>query len=273
MDNKYNFINPKAGLSYRVNNTRFYASYSFAAKEPNRDDFEAGTTEQPKPEKMHDVEMGAEKKNNEWGWSANVFYMKYRDQLVPTGKINDVGAYTRTNIPDSYRLGMELQGNIAPAKWISFSANIAVSSNKVKNFTSFYDDYDNGGQKTAFYASADIAFSPAVVGGASINITPLKNASINFTGKYVSRQYLDNTSIKNRSLNPYYVQDARIMYTIHKVVFREMNFIFQVNNVLNEKYESNGYTFSYQLGQRPVTENYYFPMAPVNVLFGLNITL
>jgi len=273
IQNKYNFVNPKAGLTYSFNEARLYASYSYAAKEPNRDDFEAGINQQPKPEKMHDVEAGVEVKNKIWNWTANIFYMKYKDQLIPTGKINDVGAYTRINIPDSYRLGIELQGNITLAKWVSVSANLALSRNKVINFTEFYDDYDNGGQKTSFYPSADIAFSPAVVGGASLNFYPFKNAAINFSGKYVSRQYLDNTSKKNRSLNAYYVQDARISYALHNKLFKETDFIFQINNLLNKKYESNGYTFSYQSGGAVATENYYFPMAPVNVMFAVNITL
>ena len=271
--NKYNFVNPKAGLTWSFNNARVYASYSFATKEPNRDDFEAGIHQQPKPEKMHDVEAGAEVKHGKWGWTANLFFMKYRDQLIPTGKINDVGAYTRINIPNSYRLGIELQGNISLAKWIGVSANLALSRNKVINYTEFYDDYDNGGQKSAFYSSADIAFSPAVVGGASLNIYPFKNATINFQGKYVSRQYLDNSSKTSRSLHPYYVQDARISYTLHDELFRETNFIFQVNNLFNKKYEANGYTYSYQTGGGLVTENYYFPMAPTNVMFAVNITL
>ena len=270
---KYNFLNPKAGVTYSFNNARLYASYSYAAKEPNRDDFEAGILHQPKPEKMQDVEAGAEIKHGTWGWSANIFYMKYKDQLIPTGKINDVGAYTRINIPNSYRLGIELQGNVSPAKWIGLSANLALSRNKVIDYTEYYDDYDNGGQKSAFYSLSDIAFSPAVVGGASVNIYPFKNAAINFSGKYVSRQYLDNSSKKSRSLDPYYVQDARMSYTLHNKIFKETNLIFQVNNLFNEKYEANGYTYSYQSGGSLITDNYYFPMAPTNVMFAVNITL
>ena len=271
--NKYNFINPKGGLTYSFDNTRLYASYSYAGKEPNRDDFEAGIHQQPKPEKMHDIEAGVEKKHGDWGWAANIFYMKYRDQLIPTGKINDVGAYTRINIPDSYRLGLELQGNISVSKWIALSANLTLSRNKVIDFTEFYDDYDNGGQKTKFYTSADIAFSPAVIGGASLNIYPFKNGAINLFGKYVSRQYLDNTSKINRSLNSYYVQDARMSYTLHNKFFKETDFMFQVNNLFSKKYESNGNTYSYQSGGAVVTENYYFPMAPVNLMVAVNITL
>lgn len=273
INNNYNFLNPKAGITYTLRGTRMYASYSYAAKEPNRDDFEAGADQQPRPEKMHNVEAGAEKKFSRWSWGANIYYMKYKDQLVPTGKINDVGAYTRVNIPDSYRAGIEMQSAVEINKWLKAAGNIAFSKNKVKNFTEYFDDYDNGGQKSLFYNSTDIAFSPDIVGGASLTIRPLKNAEISLLGKYVSRQYLDNTSKKERSLNAYYVQDARFSYSIPNKFFRGTNLVLQVNNVFNKKYEANGYTFSYQSGGSVLTENYYFPMAGTNVMFAVNVDL
>lgn len=271
--NRYDFVNPKAGISYSFAGTRMYASYSYAAKEPNRDDYEAGANQQPRPEKMHDVEAGIEKKTSELSWGANFYYMKYRDQLVPTGKINDVGAYTRINIPDSYRTGVEMHANATILPWFDVMANLALSRNKVKNFTEYYDDYDNGGQKTVFHPNSDIAFSPSVVGGAGIEIKPVKNATIALNGKYVGRQYLDNSSSIERSIDGYYVQDLRLSYAIADKIFKSTTFIFQVNNVFDKKYEANGYTFSYQYGGSLVTENYYFPMAGTNVMFAVNISL
>ena len=273
INNHYHFVNPKLGITYNFDRTRMYASYAFASKEPNRDDFEAGAEQQPEPEKMHDIEAGVETKFNRYSWSANVYYMKYRDQLIPTGKINDVGAYTRINIPDSYRAGIELQGSVTLAKWLAFSANLALSRNKVQNFTEYYDDYDNGGQKSVYRGSTDIAFSPSVTGGAGISIEPFENARIALLSKYVSRQYLDNTSMKSRSLDPYYVQDARVSYSLPNRLFKSTDLILQVNNVFNKKYEANGYTFSYLYDGSLTTENFYFPMAGTNFMFAVNIGL
>ena len=273
INNHYHFVNPKLGITYNFDRTRMYASYAFASKEPNRDDFEAGAEQQPAPEKMHDIEAGIETKFNRYSWSANVYYMKYRDQLIPTGKINDVGAYTRINIPDSYRAGIELQGSVTLAKWLAFSANLALSRNKVQNFTEYYDDYDNGGQKSVYRGSTDIAFSPSVTGGAGISIEPFENARIALLSKYVSRQYLDNTSMKSRSLDPYYVQDARVSYSLPNRLFKSTDLILQVNNVFNKKYEANGYTFSYLYDGSLTTENFYFPMAGTNFMFAVNIGL
>ncbi len=271
--NNYNFVNPKLGITYNKNSWQAYASYALAQHEPNRDDFEAGNNNQPKPELLNDFETGIETKKTTYSFGANLYYMKYKDQLILTGKINDVGAYSRINIPNSYRAGIELQGKYIFSKCLNIAANIAFSKNKIKNFTEYLDDYDNGGQKTNFYSSTDIAFSPNTVAGGSINITPVKNGEINLISKYVSRQYLDNTSLKSRSLNPYYTQDIRLSYVLENKVFKAVTFIAQLNNVFSKKYEPNGYSFSYIYGGSLTTENFYFPMAQFNCMVGVNVRL
>jgi iron complex outermembrane recepter protein len=269
--NNYNFLNPKLGITYNKKSWQLYASYALAQKEPNRDDFEAGNAQQPKRELLNDFEAGVETKKNNYSFSASVYHMKYKNQLVVTGKINDVGAYTRTNIPNSYRTGIELQGKYIFNTWLNIAANIAFSKNKVTNFTEYLDDYDNGGQQTKFYASTNIAFSPNTVAGGSINFIPIKNGAINLISKYVSRQYLDNTAQKSRSLNPYYTQDIWLNYLINGKIFKAVNFIVQLNNIFSKKYEPNGYSFSYIAGGKVTTENYYFPMAPFNAIVGVNV--
>jgi len=271
IDQDWDFFNPKAGITYSKNGYQVYGSYSFGQKEPNRDDFEAGQYQIPKPEQLHDFELGFEKRNSQSHFGATIYYMVYKDQLVLTGKVNDVGAYTRTNIPNSYRLGLELQGRSRFNDWLQASGNLSLSKNQIKDFTEFFDDYDNGGQKNIQHGNTAIAFSPAVTGSAVISIYPIKNAEIALVGKYVSRQFLDNTSNTNRSLNPFYVQDARFSYSIREWFAKEISLVLSVNNVFNKKYEPNGYTFSYQLGGSMTTENYYYPMAGSNFLFGLGL--
>lgn len=270
VNSSYHFFNPKAGITYINKNWQAYLSYAVGAKEPNRDDFEAGNSLQPKAEKLYDVEMGAERKTASLSYGANVYFMKYNNQLVLTGKINDVGAYTRTNSKNSYRAGVELQAALVLSKWMNIAANIAFSENKIKNFTEFIDDYDNGGQVENFYRKTTIAFSPAVVAAGSFNFIPVKNGEISLLNKYVGRQYLDNTAQKSRSLQPYYVQDIRLSYKLKNKLFKAVNFIVQLNNVFNKKYEANGYSFSYIYGGL-ITENFYFPMAPFNCMAGINI--
>ena len=265
----YTFFNPKAGITYSGKNMQVYLSYGRAAKEPNRDDFENNAAQIAKPEKLHDVEAGFEYKKTTSSWGINLYYMQYKDQLVLTGKINDVGAYTRTNIPNSYRAGIELSGAAKFNGWLSAAANITFSKNKVKDFTEFIDDYDNGGQQIKFYKNADIAFSPAVISAYTINILPLKNTELDLIGKYVGRQYMDNTSQKSSSLNAFFVQDIRLNYSWQKTAL----IFVQVNNIFSKKYEPNGYTFSYIYGGEQTTENYYFPMARINWVMGVNVKL
>jgi iron complex outermembrane receptor protein len=269
--NKWFFVNPKAGVSYSKNNWKAYLSYAIANKEPNRDDFEAGATQQPVPEQLQDIELGIEKRGASLSWGATLFYMQYRNQLVLTGQINDVGAYTRVNIPRSFRTGIELTASWRPSSWFDLAANLAYSENKVRNFTAFYDDYDDGGQKTESFEQTDLSFSPRWVGGATLNVHPARNLDLSLINKYVSRQYLDNTSRKSRSLDPFLVQDLRVSYRILPNFMKEILLIGQVNNLLNVKYEPNGYTFSYYFGGSLQTENYYFPMAGTNAMLALNL--
>jgi iron complex outermembrane receptor protein len=269
--NKYNFLNPKIGFTYSHDNWRAFASYSQANKEPNRDDFEAGAGQQPRPEQLHDWELGVEGKRGGWNWSANLYYMNYKDQLVLTGRINDVGAYTRTNIPDSYRAGIELQTGGIINHWFRASGNLTLSRNRVKDFTEYTDDYDNGGQKTNFYEETALAFSPSVIGSATLTFNPIKAFSVDLPGKYVSRQYLDNTAALSRSLAPFYTQDIRAIYSLSRGRLKKAELILQANNIFNKKYEPNGYTFSYYYNNQLTTGNYYFPMAGRTFLVGVNV--
>ncbi|HEV7329564.1 MAG TPA: TonB-dependent receptor plug domain-containing protein [Flavisolibacter sp.] len=271
VDQQYTFFNPKAGITFHNQNWTAFASYSFGSKEPVRDDFEASVNEQPKPEYLRDLEVGFERKNSIYNIGATVYYMKYKDQLVLTGKINDVGAYTRTNIDDSYRLGLELQGGVVVTNWMRAAANLTLSRNKVKNFTEFYDDYDNGGQKSILYKETDISFSPSVTGAATITLQPFRSFSVDLLSKYVGKQYLDNTSNNNRVLNAYFTEDIRFAYSLQKGVLKNADVIVQVNNIFTKKYEPNGYTFSYLYNSELITENYYYPMAGTNWMLGLNL--
>lgn len=271
--NQYNFFNPKLGITYRKNSLMSYVSYSVANKEPNRDDFEAGTSQQPKREKLNDWEAGLEYRTNKASWAANFYYMDYKDQLVLTGKINDVGAYTRTNIASSYRAGIELQGSYSFRSWLKASANLALSKNRIRNFTEYIDDYDNGGQKTNEYKEVDIAFSPGIVGAATISMQPVQNMNIDLISKYVGKQFLDNTQQDSRSLSAYYTQDLRLAYSFSKKWMKNLELVFQVYNLFDKKYEPNGYTFSYYYNNQLTTENYYFPMAGRNWMAGVNIKL
>jgi iron complex outermembrane recepter protein len=274
IDNDFNFLNPKVGVSYADGNGWLgFASLSVGNKEPNRDDFEAGVNQQPVHERLFDWELNIEQRKAHYNWSITGYYMRYKNQLVLTGKINDVGAYARINIPESYRAGVELQGAVKPLSWFNAAANLTLSSNRVLNFTEYSDDYDNGGQKETFYKSAPLSFSPAVVGGASLNFIPVKNSELSLLSKYVSQQYLDNTGNKARSIDAFFVSDLRAAYTLKTKLAKEIILSFQLNNILNTMYEANGYTYNYIFGGQTIVENFYYPMAGRNFMISCNIKL
>jgi len=270
---KFNFFNPKAGISYNNNGLHAYISYALAHREPNRDDFQASPSQQPTHETLHDFELGAEKKTSRYNWVATFYYMLYNNQLVLTGKINDVGSYTRINVPNSYRTGIELQAGAVVSNWLNASANLTFSRNKIKSFTEYVDNYDDGKQTAMQRANTDISFSPTVIGGGVINILPFKKAGLSLLGKYVSKQYLDNTENDNRSLKGYYTQDVQFNYQLKNVIFSEWNLILQVNNIFNHMYEPNGYTYPYIYNGELINDNYYYPMAGSNFMIAINVRL
>ena len=133
INRSFNFFNPKAGINYNNNGWNAYLSYAMAHKEPNRDDFQASVQQQPEAETLHDFEAAIERRKNKYNFSATLYYMLYKNELVLTGEINDVGSYTRTNVPNSYRAGIELQGGVAVNSWLTASGNITFSRNKIKS--------------------------------------------------------------------------------------------------------------------------------------------
>jgi iron complex outermembrane receptor protein len=267
-DATLNFFNPKAGLTFRPDgkNTLYY-SFSTARKEPNRDDYRNSTiNSRPSPELLYDNEAGWKYGSNSFSFAANLYYMYYINQLVLTGKVNDVGAYTRVNVPKSYRTGIELEANsILFNKSVIVSANYTYSMNKINNYLEYLDNYDNGEQQVNVYTNTDIGFSPSSIAGASITYK-LKGFSTMLSVKHVSKQFLDNTSSDLRKLDAYTVANLRMSYTFKPKSFKEITAAVLVNNLFNTEYSSNGYTYGYVSGGETSYYNNYFPQAGINFL-------
>ena len=278
-EEKYTFFNPKFGLSYeRSNGQVWYASYAVANREPKRSDFtDNPITEIPKPERLNDIEAGVRAQKGKFNYNANFYFMDYKDQLILTGQINDVGAYIRENVAKSYRAGIELSGGYQISKALTVGGNLTLSQNKIKEFTEYVDDYSTEEfQQEAFtYEDTDIAFSPNAIASAIIEYKPIQNLSLNWMSKYVGKQFLDNSANDSRSLDSFFTNDIRISYQVQPRFFKSLEVNLMVNNIFNEMYEPNGYTFSYfvpgESQKELVTENYYYPMAGTNFMLGLNL--
>jgi iron complex outermembrane receptor protein len=273
VDRKFDFVNPKAGLSYKSGNTTYYSSIAIAHKEPNRDDFEAATNEQPKQEVLTDLEMGFKNKQTNFDWGANLYVMSYKDQLVLTGKINDVGAYTRTNVPKSNRIGIELEENWKLNSFLTSAGNLTFSQNKIEAFTEYIDNYDQGGQLAIIHNNTAIALSPNLTANHSLLVKLNKQWNMNFTSKYVSKQYLDNTQNEARTLKAYFLQDISTSYPLLNKQKWNASINLYANNIFNKLYEPNGYTYSYIYEGATTTSNNYFPMAGSNFWLSLKINL
>jgi len=271
-DQSYSFFNPKAGLTYQLaEQSSIYASYSIGNREPNRDDFTSSTANLfPKSERLQNVEAGFRTQQGKWAFAANYYLMSYKNQLVLTGQINDVGGSVRVNVPKSYRTGIELEGAVAFNRYLKWNANATFSQNKIKDFTEFIVNYDDGGYTTVNHGKSDISFSPNVIVGSQFTYSLRKNLELALLTKYVGKQYLDNTSTESRKLDAYLTNDIRLSWTIKPSWANEIAFNLLVNNVLDEKYESNGYTYGYIAGGALTQENFYFPQAGRNFLIGVN---
>ncbi len=276
IDATFNFFNPKFGAFYQMSGQdAFYASFAVANREPVRSDFIDSPTK-PKAENLQNIEIGYKRTNNKIRFGANLYYMKYKDQLILTGELNDVGAAVRTNVPESYRAGIELDGTVQLHNNLSWSANLTLSKNKIEQFTEVLYDYgpafDEFNIIENVYNDTDIAYSPNIIAGSQLAFRPFKNAEFAFFSKYVGKQYLDNTANESRRIDAYFVNDIRFEYVIFNKTFPEIRFGVLVNNIFSEDYSSNGYTFGYSGGpDYVVRENYFYPQAPRNFLASITL--
>lgn len=272
----FNFFNPKAGVTYSVtDNSQLYASYAIANREPVRDDFLDFEGADPEHETLNNVEVGYRGTTRRFTFQANYYLMSYTNQLVLTGELNDVGAYVRTNAGKSYRMGIEVQGMVRLSDKFSWNANATVSRNRIEEYTEILEDY--GVDFTEFnvvnttFKHTEIAFSPSVIAGSSLSYRPFAGAEVALMTKYVGKQYLDNTGNNARSIDAYLVNDLRLSYSWRPEFLTEVNFSFLVNNILDEEYESNGFTYGYLGGPVEYRENFYFPQAGRNFMVMMGI--
>lgn len=265
------FINPKAAITYQHNSQNmFYASVAVANKEPSRDDFiQSNPSNTPTSENLIDYEAGYQLRLKHLLFKLNGYRMQYKNQLILNGKINDVGEYTRVNIPVSYRQGIEFEFQSVIHKKIKFAGNLTLSQNKIEQYNHFMDDYDSGTQEQNVYRHVDIAFSPNAIAFGQLTYSPFENLSVAITSKYVGKQYLDNTSSHSRSLKAYRQEEFVVNYAMKSKGKITTELFARCTNLFNAYYASNGYTFSYNAGGITTTENFYFPQAGRHFLFGI----
>jgi iron complex outermembrane receptor protein len=274
---KLNFFNPKAGILYDIQNgMQAYLSVAVAQKEPNRDDYtESSSLSRPHHEYLTDFEGGFRIRQNRLKAGINAYYMLYKDQLVLTGQVNDVGNYTRVNIDDSYRAGIEIEAGYALSGKLAVDMNLTLSQNRINNFRDFTDtydvDYNYSGQDTANYKNTPIAFSPELTSMGRLTYQFNKKINIQFIGKHVGEQYLDNTGSKTRMLDDYTVLDVNMEFKTTFKNLKELRLNLLLCNITGTDYAANGYTWGYNVAGERITENFYYPQALFNYMAGITL--
>jgi len=262
-------FNPKAGLSYNLSNGKIlYASWAVAQREPNRNDYVNAIANQlPKKELLNDFEAGFRKTKGKVQVGFNAFYMNYQNQLILTGQLNEVGDFIRTNVGSSYRAGLEMEIGTQINTWLNWNANLTLSQNKVRSFVNIVQGYNGPNDYIRQdFSKTNIAYSPNIVGANQLTAS-IGNWDCALITKYVGSQYLDNTQNKNSRLNGYTLTDLRLKYKLPYSSVGNVEFGLLLNNIFNNKYVSNGYTFSGLNPDASISNyNYYYPQAGFNLL-------
>ena len=258
------FFNPKIGATYSLSNKWILSGFAgIAHREPNRDDYtQSSPNSRPRAERMLDLEASLRGTGKYWSVSTNLYFMGYRDQLVLDGRLNDVGAYIRTNVPESYRAGLELEASLQIGRCFALNGNAAFSRNKVKNFIEYRDNWDESTQERIEYRNTNLAFSPDATARLEASWAVLQQTrhdlSVSLSGKYVGKQFLDNTSNENTILPKYFFSDLRLNYDLKNVLGNRVSLILSINNLFNKKYVANGWTYRYvSAGYNPVSDDPY----------------
>ncbi len=273
INKKYNFFNPKGGLNYLFNNyNNVYFSFARSNREPTRSDYESNPN--IRSEQLNDFEFGWSLTKKKFNVTTNFYMMQYKDQLVLTGSIDDVGTPVRENSGESYRMGLEVETVFNLSDKISILANSAFSDNKNKNFvTSLNGELVNLGK-------TNISFSPEIVSAVNLLYSPKENMEFSILNKYVGEQYMSNTNSAFSKLDAYSVLDFNFNYNFKKTFFfSEIVLSAVVSNLFGTEYVSNGYYYTYDdtwTDPNIITTiegTGYYPQATRNYMVGLKFKL
>ena len=277
INEQFDFFNPKFGLNWQINPAhRLFASFSVANKEPTRNQYTDGKFNvHPKAERLYDWELGYSYANSWLNVGANFYYMKYKDQLILTGELNEIGEALAANVPDSYRAGLELTAGVRFGGF-SWDANATLSKNRIQDFTeTLYENEDNTADTWVInHGDTHIAFSPSFIFNNRFAYS-YKGFEAALQSQYVSRQYMSNADVKDHLMDAYFVSNLDLSYTFKMRGVKSMTIGATVYNLFNEEYENNGYAgsgFYYDNGEK-VRYNYagYAAQAPTNFLAHISL--
>ena len=277
---RFLFFNPKAGLFWsNGSGSEAFLSAAVAHREPTRADYKDAAGDQaatPGRERLTDFEGGYSFRSSGVALGANLYYMWYHNQLVPTGKISSTGYPIMTNVPESFRTGVELSGSYRPTPVAALKMNLTLSRSSIRDFRNYYYNYNSDDWSEEYLykelGTVDIAYSPRLTGSAELEVNPAEGLSVRLTGKYVGKQYFDNTMSSARTIDPYFVSNLSASYGIEMKKAGELTFRFMVNNLFNARYENNAYGGMWSEDGVEKTWAYFFPQAGINYTAGISLS-
>ena len=273
VDKQYNFFNPRVGVNYAFKeHHKLFASFAIAQKEPTRSDFTdrymfAKDQTQPKSELLYDYELGYDYTSPVVSLAANLYYMKYRNQLIPTGMVNDSSDALNVNVPESYRLGVELTAAVRPTRWFTLGGSATFSRNKILDYVDMLADSPTYGENLG---DMTIAYSPSVIASAYLDFHIGGFEAVMRT-QHVGKQYFTNNEVEALTLDAYTVTNLDLGYRFKSHSAKNVRLGVAVYNLFNKEYCSNGYGYSYMWDGERYDEAYYFPQAPLHVLANVTV--
>jgi len=271
---QFHFFNPKLGGQFEINATQYaYASFSVGNREPTRQNFKDATGDPasaPKAERLRDLELGYSFRSQKLAAALNLYYMNYRNQLVPTGELSNDGYPIMTNVERSYRAGLELSFGIQAFSFLEWNANLTLSRNRIRDFVESYVDWDSntwvGTESTRELGDVDIAYSPSVISSSDLAFHLAESMELHLISQYVSEQYFVNTMNENLKMDAWFVNNLRFDYTFPVRKLGIIALQFQVNNLFNALYENNAYGGTWWEDGEEYYWSAYFPQATINYL-------
>ncbi len=299
-NNTDKFFNPKFGINSQLTKRiNIFSSIAIGNKEPNRVDYiSAENNKLPKSENLTDIELGFRFSEKHFSFQINSYYMKYKNQLVLTGKVDNVGNPIRENVDKSFRAGIETEAIWKPTQYLTLGGNLTVSKNKIEEFTQYIQVWDEPFiPEQRQLKNTDISYSPNVISAANIEFDLLRmlhentksSLKFNLSNKFIGKQYLDNSSNDIASLDSYNFTDFILSYSSSFKFLNKIEISLKIGNILNSLYSSNGYASNFiSKNYNPVSDDPYtietsstgeyyymglFPQAPRNFMLRMKIDL
>jgi iron complex outermembrane recepter protein len=271
---KWTFWNPKAGVNLRVTDALVaYASAGMNRREPTRADMFAGADDvdsvtarsvlpltRVRPESVRDLETGVTWRSGPVQAQANVFLMRFHDEIAPIGAINEIGYVLRKNVDRSVRRGLEGDLTWQAARRLTLLATASVTDARIRD----YRDDASG----ALFHDVVALMTPKFVSGHGVHSDVAPWLSVDVDGRYTSRMMLTNTNDANFVVPASWLADAGVTFRVAR-----QSVLVQLRNVLNRRIYTGGYPGG-GIGpaDEPIMEPYYYTLAPRNLTVNARLT-